>query len=207
LPRIVCISDSHSVHKDLIVPDGDILLHGGDATIVGEIKEITAFNEWLVTLPHKHKIIIAGNHDLLFQSNPTLARSLITNAVYLEDSSCEVMGLRIYGSPWQPWFYDWAFNLPRGEPLAKKWSMIPDDTDILITHGPPHSILDETPRGDLAGCEELLKAVKKIKPRLHLFGHIHHAYGRLRKWETEFVNACVCDEAYDPTNAPIVIDL
>lgn len=207
MPRIVCISDSHSVHDEVVVPDGDILLHAGDSTIIGKVEEITKFNEWLGRLPHKHKIIIAGNHDWLFQTNRWLARSLITNATYLEDSSCEVMGLQVYGSPWQPWFFDWAFNLPRGKALAEKWAMIPSDTDILITHGPPHGILDETPRGDLAGCEELLEVVKRIKPRLHLFGHIHYSYGHLKKWGIEFVNACVCDEAYDPTNKPIVIEL
>jgi predicted phosphohydrolase len=207
MPRIVCISDTHSVHDEIAVPFGDILLHAGDSTIVGEIKEITKFNEWLGTLPHKHKIIIAGNHDWLFQTNPYMARSLITNAIYLEDSFCEVIGLKIYGSPWQPWFFDWAFNLPRGKALAEKWALIPEDTDVLITHGPPHTILDETPRGDFAGCEELLEVVKRIKPKLHVFGHIHHSYGRLRKWDIEFVNACNCDEAYDPTNAPVVVDL
>lgn len=205
--RIICISDSHSVHNDVVVPDGDLLIHAGDSTIVGETKEITKFNEWLGSLPHKHKIIIAGNHDWLFQTNPLLAKSLITNAIYLEDSSCEIMGFNIYGSPWQPWFFDWAFNLPRGNALAEKWSKIPEKTDILITHGPPQSILDVTPRGEFAGCEELLKVVQKIKPRLHVFGHIHHSYGQMKKWDIEFVNACVCDEAYDPTNAPIVIDL
>lgn len=206
MPKIVCISDSHS-HNEFFVPDGDILLHAGDSTYVGEIQEITKFNEWLGSLPHKHKIIIAGNHDWLFQTNPALAKSLITNAIYLEDNFCEVMGLKIYGSPWQPWFFDWAFNLQRGKEIAAKWALIPEDTDILITHGPPFSILDKTPHGDLVGCEELLKVVKRIKPKLHVFGHIHHSYGRLKRIDIDFVNACVCNELYEPTNIPIVIDL
>lgn len=207
LPRIVCISDSHSSHKDVIVPDGDILLHAGDSTYVGDISEITKFNEWLGSLPHKNKIIIAGNHDWLFQTNPVLATSLITNAIYLEDDFCEVMGLKIYGSPWQPWFFDWAFNLERGKEIAEKWTLIPEDTDILITHGPPYSILDETPRGEMVGCEELFKVVQRIKPELHVFGHIHHSYGHLKKFDVDFVNACVCNEAYEPVNAPIIVDL
>lgn len=206
--RIVCLSDTHNCNEEIDVPGGDILIHSGDATIRGTIDEIVLFNEWFAKLPHKHKIFVAGNHDWLFETNPKLAQSLLdTNINYLQDSFVEIEDLKIYGAPWQPWFFDWAFNLRRGEPLAEKWKLIPNDTDILITHGPPNGILDQTPAGDFAGCEELRSRVEEIKPKLHIFGHIHCGYGRAEKFSVKFVNASNCDEAYEPSNHPIVIDL
>ncbi|HKS27846.1 MAG TPA: metallophosphatase domain-containing protein [Pyrinomonadaceae bacterium] len=205
--KIVCISDTHTFHNEIVIPDGDILIHAGDFTIAGEIWEIAAFNEWLGTLPHKHKIVIAGNHDWLFQKNPTLARSLITNAIYLEDSMTEIEGLKIYGSPWQPWFMDWAFNLPRGHALAEKWALIPEGIDILVTHSPPMGVLDKTRASDRAGCSELTGAVLKIKPRLHIFGHIHEGYGKVEIDYTRFINASTCDAAYRAINKPLVVEL
>jgi len=205
--KIVCLSDTHTFHDDIDVPDGDILIHAGDFTIAGEVREIAAFNHWLGTLPHKHKIVIAGNHDWLFQRSPTLARSLMTNATYLEDSLVEVEGLKIYGSPWQPWFMDWAFNLQRGDEIRRKWDLIPDDIDILITHGPPYFFLDETPGGQRVGCEELAEYVVRLKPKLHIFGHIHHSYGTFTKGSIRFINASTCDEAYRPVNRPAVVSI
>src|SRR5262245_57714244 len=144
MPRIVCISDTHTRHEELEMPPGDILVHAGDLTDLGDETDVVDFDRWLGTLPYPHKIVIAGNHDFLFERDPVRARRLITNAVYLQDSEVEVEGLRFWGSPWQPWFYDWAFNLARGEPLAAKWRLIPEQTDVLITHGPPAGICDTT---------------------------------------------------------------
>lgn len=175
--------------------------------MVGELEEIIRLNHWLGTLPHQHKVIIAGNHDWLFQHRPTFARSLITNAIYLEDSKTEIDGLKIYGSPWQPEYMSMAFNLPRGRALAEKWDMIPRGLDILITHGPPYQILDEVPSGERVGCEDLLDAVRRVRPRLHIFGHIHHSYGQIKVDSTEFANASICDESYLPANPPLVFDL
>jgi predicted phosphohydrolase len=205
--RVICLSDTHSRHDEIDVPPGDILIHAGDFTIAGAIEEIAAFNRWLGTLPHVHKVIIAGNHDLIFQDSPALARSLITNATYLEDSHTVCEGLKIYGSPWQPWFMDWAFNLPRGRALEEKWELIPPDTDILVTHGPPFGILDDVPRSEHVGCEALLDAVQWVKPLLHVFGHIHYSYGVAEQWGIRFCNASVCDEAYRPVNEPLVFDI
>ena len=101
------------------------------------------------------------------------ARSWITNAHYLCDESLTLDGVKFYGSPWQPRFFDWAFNKDRGAPLKAIWDKIPLDTDVLITHGPPHGILDLTFDKIKAGCEELLLAVQRIKPKVHVFGHIH----------------------------------
>jgi Icc-related predicted phosphoesterase len=109
----------------------------------GEKDCIKDFDDWLGTLPHKHKIVICGNHDLCFEDNPKEARKLMKNAHYLEDETIEIEGLKFYGSPWQPEFHNWAFNLNRGEEIKKKWDLIPNDTDVLITHGPPYGILDK----------------------------------------------------------------
>lgn len=213
MPRIVAISDTHSRHQNFDpLPDGDILIHAGDATVKGNFGEVVEFNRWLGTLPHKHKIFVAGNHDFIFEKSPDIARGLITNATYLQDSFVIIEGLKIYGSPWQPRFYDWAFNLDRGRDIARKWAMIPEDTDVLVTHGPPHGILDMvsdrwTGTAEAVGCEELLPVVQRIKPRLHIFGHIHASYGQLVQDGIHFVNAASCDESYKIAYAPIVIDL
>ncbi|HEX8564708.1 MAG TPA: metallophosphatase domain-containing protein [Pyrinomonadaceae bacterium] len=208
MPRIVLLSDTHNCNEQISVPGGDVLIHAGDATNRGQVDEIVAFNEWFSGFPHKHKIFVAGNHDWLFETRPKYAQSLLAkNVVYLQDSAVEISGLKIYGSPWQPRFFDWAFNLNRGGEMAEKWKLIPNEVDILITHGPPFGILDETPRGDFAGCEELRKRVEEIRPQLHVFGHIHFGYGTEAKFGVRFVNASNCDEDYSPTNLPIVVDL
>ncbi len=143
MPRIVCLSDTHNCTNEIDVPDGDILIHSGDATITGTVEEVKLFNDWFAGQPHKNKIFIAGNHDWLFERDNMLARSLLDRSVvYLQDSSVVIEGLKIYGSPWQPRFYDWAFNLMRGAEIAEKWRLIPNDVEVLITHGPPHGILD-----------------------------------------------------------------
>ena len=145
--KIVCISDSHGKHKKIKnIPSGDVLIHAGDMTSEGEIETIGSFNKWLGELPHRHKIVIAGNHDWSFDNGQRfLAREMITNATYLEDSEITIDGVKFYGSPWTPEYGEWAFNIPRGEALASKWSMIPDDVNVLITHGPPKKILDRGP--------------------------------------------------------------
>jgi Icc-related predicted phosphoesterase len=205
--RLVAISDTHNRHDQIDVPDGDVLVHGGDFTGRGTPDEIRAFNDWLGTLPHRHKVVIAGNHDWGFQISPENARAALTNAIYLEDSGVEIEGLRFYGSPWQPWFMDWAFNLRTDAELRSKWDLIPEGTDVLITHGPPRGILDRTVTLDDVGCLELRRAVERIAPRLHIFGHIHEGYGQTVVGETTFVNASTCNLFYRPVNPPVVLDL
>lgn len=215
--RIVCLSDTHNRHGALDVPDGDVLLHAGDATMRGDPEELRAFDAWLARQPHRHKLVVAGNHDWLFEKDAALARSLLAHATYLQDSGIEIAGLRFWGSPWQPWFLDWAFNLERGADLAAKWELIPEGTDVLVTHGPPYGVRDHVPprsrgtsldgNGEHVGCEALLAALERVRPRLHVFGHIHEGYGQERRDGTLFVNASNCDRAYRPINAPIVVDL
>ncbi len=136
---------------------------------------------------------------------------------YLQDSGCEIDGVKFWGSPWQPEFNDWHFNLSRGEPLARKWRLIPDDTDVLITHGPPHGILDECPewisgwgrtRGTVhVGCEELAKALERVQPKVHIFGHIHEGAGVLEQDGRTYINASSMDANYDITHPPRVFEL
>jgi len=215
--RIVCLSDTHNRHKALEVPDGDVLVHAGDATMRGAPEEIAAFDAWLGLQPHAHKLVVAGNHDWLFERDPEQARGLLRNATYLQDSGMEIAGLRFWGSPWQPWFLDWAFNLRRGAALEAKWALIPTHTDVLVTHGPPLGVRDQVPErawglglpggSGNVGCEALLAALERVQPRLHVFGHIHEGYGREQRGGTLFVNASNCDRAYRPVNPPIVVDL
>jgi calcineurin-like phosphoesterase family protein len=201
--RIVVISDTHGLHAGLAVPDGDILIHAGDLTANGDEDDVIAVNDFLRTLPHPDKIVIAGNHDFCFERDPKHCARLLTNAVYLQDSAVTVRGLKFYGSPWQPWFCDWAFNLRRGQPLREKWDLIPVDTDVLITHGPPQGIHDFTSDGEHAGCVDLLAAVMRIQPRLHVFGHVHEGWGQSQGQHTAFINASICNLEYRPINPPI----
>ncbi len=214
MPEIVCLSDTHNCNAQIEVPAGDILIHAGDATITGTADEIILFNSWFSALPHRHKIFVAGNHDWLFETNNKYARSLLDDSIiYLQDSFAEIEGLKIYGSPWQPRFYDWAFNLNRGAEIAEKWQLIPNDVEILITHGPPHGILDEVPRKfwvENTGCEELRKKVEELSKqnlKMHVFGHIHCGYGNAENFGVKFINAANCDESYAPTQPPLVINL
>lgn len=210
--RIVCISDTHGGgYGDgtrVKIPEGDVLVHAGDLTSVGKLPQVTAELNWIASLDFKHKLVIAGNHDFLFAKDRNLARSIIPEGVtYLEDSGIKIGDISFWGSPWQPWFHDWAFNLQRGIEIAKKWALIPKDTNVLITHGPPYGILDLLPDGEHVGCVDLLERIREIKPRLSVFGHIHHSYGMIVKEGTVFVNAATCDEEYLQTNPPIVVDL
>ncbi len=207
--KLILISDTHNLHDLLEVPDGDILLFAGDMADSGTLDEVADFNRFLGTLPHKHKVIICGNHDFAFERQPAEAQALITNATYLQDEAVMVEGIKIYGSPWQPWFHNWAFNLQRGEELKAKWDLIPEDTDILITHGPPMGILDKIWTGKLVGDEELTKRVEAIQPKLHLFGHIHEAAGQKQIGQTLYINGSMAPSPLSKwrkkVNRPIVV--
>ena len=125
----------------------------------------------------------------------------------MNDSGITIEGLKIWGSPIQPTFYDWAFNRKRGAEINKHWKLIPPDTDILITHGPPFQILDKTTSECHVGCDMLLNKINQIKPKLHVFGHIHEGYGMIQKNETIFVNASSVNIRYQLVNAPIVLEI
>lgn len=206
--RIVAFSDTHGQHDALEMPDGDLLIFAGDMCRLGDLHEVKWFNAYLASLPHRHKIVVAGNHDWPFEYNEQQARNALTAAYYLQDEAIEIEGFKIYGSPWQPEFHSWAFNLPRGNALKEKWDKIPADTDILITHAPPFLTLDEIFNRTRVGCEMLKQAVENVvKPKLHIFGHIHESYGMVEKSDTIYINACICSEHYGLLNPPIVFDL
>jgi hypothetical protein len=124
----------------------------------------------------------------------------------LFDEAITLDGLNFYGTPWQPWFYDWAFNLQRGPQIRAKWELIPSNTDILISHGPPLGHGDLTSRREQVGCADLLATVEANRPKLHIFGHIHEAYGVTCNEHTTFINASSCTLNYKPTQRPIVFD-
>lgn len=195
------LSDTHGHHDKVDVPSGDVLLFGGDLTNFGSQTDVARFDEWLAGLPHRHKFVIAGNHDYPFENDANLLR----HATYLQDQLVEVEGLSIYGSPWQPIFCRMAFNLS-GPQLRERWSQIPQQLDILITHGPPRGVLDCTSRGVRVGCEELAQRVAQIRPKIHLFGHIHEGYGQQELDGVHYCNASICDLGMRPNNRPIVVD-
>lgn len=177
--RIVALSDTHMFESDLgVLPEGDVLIHAGDLLRKGTLEELAQTAPWLRAQPHPHKIFVAGNHDGCFEHDRARACALLgPDVIYLQDESVMIEGLHIYGSPWQPAYNDWAFNLERGEPLRQRWARIPSTTDILVTHGPPCGHGDRSPVTGRHGCEDLRDAVLHVRPRLHLFGHIHNDGG------------------------------
>lgn len=176
--KIVAISDTHSKHRDLIVPDGDVFVHAGDISNFNRSRNhYVDFNDWIKELPHKYKLVLPGNHDERLERHPEEIPELTSNYIYMHEKEIVIDGTKFYGSSWQPVFFDWAFNLPRGEKLAEKWAKIPEDTDVLLTHCPPRQICDWT-GGEEVGCDELQKRVLKIQPKLHLFGHVHESCGK-----------------------------
>ncbi|MFH4968305.1 metallophosphatase domain-containing protein [Gaetbulibacter sp. M240] len=207
--KIVFISDTHGKHKDVKIPEGDILLHAGDVSMKGRSVEVESFLIWFSNQPHKYKILIAGNHDWYFESNSEvmLKARIPKNIIYLNDSGCTIEGIHFWGSPVQPEFGKWAFGRKRGDEIKKHWDFIPKSTDILITHGPPRGILDLTLKEGQVGCEELLTRVNEIKPKIHVFGHIHESYGVIEKGKTKFINASLVNYEFILINNPIVIDL
>ncbi|XP_052799897.1 metallophosphoesterase MPPED2-like isoform X2 [Mya arenaria] len=253
--RFVCISDTHAQLErgaPLEIPQGDVLIHAGDLTMSGEPREVAIVNKYLGTLPHKHKIVIAGNHDMTFDSEfmankhksrfftfdsndsyqQDLAKygvkhiqNMLSNCTYIEDSMVQIYGINIYGSPWTVGSGSWGFQRARGSGIVSIWNQIPTNTDILITHMPPLGYGDSVqgtlsvarlkplfgipPMGlkDHVGCVDLLRTVQsRVKPTLHVYGHIHEGYGMRTDGTTTFVNASMCTLKYRPINPPLVFD-
>jgi Icc-related predicted phosphoesterase len=212
--KITFISDTHNKHKHLtskgmgnILGSGDILVHAGDCTSMGQKHEINEFLKWFSNTDFEHKIFIAGNHDFGFEKETDIDQQFKDLGVtYLFDNDITIDGIKFYGSPWQPEFYNWAFNLPRGEELAAKWEKIPDDVDILITHGPAYGILDYAPIGGHVGCEELYRKIVEVKPKIHVCGHIHDSYGQKSMGGIEFLNASTLNDRYEYAHKPIVVE-
>lgn len=222
--KIVALSDTHGHHREVTLPPGDVFVYAGDFMTCGyKFNEVRDFADWINKLPHTHKILVAGNHDRLMEQQHQLCINQFDKSIhYLKDSSVTINGLKFWGSPYTPWFYNWAFNVHRGPSIKAHWDKIPTDTDVLITHGPPYGILDQSiphaqvsswsstliiPSSEHVGCEELKYAVERIMPEIHIFGHIHGSYGQSKNIETRFFNVSTCNEQYNPGNDPIVIEI
>ena len=230
--KLTFISDTHtymydSNYKELILPEGDILCFTGDIMSSGHNEgELIHFLKWFSKQQFKYKIFIAGNHDRFLEKYSALANDIISDyrkdgVIYLKNSSVEIEGLKFYGTPHQPYFCDWAFNVPDSNKLIDIYKQIPDDTDVLLTHCPPYGILDQSHRPNYSnptGEEHLgsmeLKLVLGEKcqfgcsPRVVAFGHIHGDGGKqLQIGDTLYINASLCDENYDPVNNIVTIEL
>jgi len=199
--RIICVSDTHELHREIEIPSGDILIHAGDFTFFSQRSSATAdFDRWLGELPHAAKIVVPGNHEFLVEAGT--APSLL-NATLLINRGMESHGLKIWGSPLTN-LNGGAFGRSDSEERRRIYAQIPPDTDILITHGPPYGILDcEHLSSKHQGCQVLLDVVMKVKPRLHVFGHIHGGYGTITIGPTIFVNAALLTEFGDVDRKPI----
>lgn len=205
--EIMFFADTHGEHEYLKTFSNAnaqsikdyVLIHGGDITENGTEYETIDFLKWFAKLPCKHKIFIGGNHDLFLESltSKELKQIIPQGVTYLNNSSIVINGYTIWGSPITPYFLGMAFNKERGQAIKTGWNKIPTSTDILITHGPPKGILDAG-----FGCEDLLNRVIKIKPRLHLFGHVHEQIGALEFYETTFVNGALANNKDPMDNRP-----
>lgn len=230
--RIAATSDTHGMLDQATLPEADILIVAGDwlpnrfgpsnrvADARFQVGWLSQEVKSLAKLPYKHKCFIAGNHDFAHQEPSTerTARGLLASAgiIYLQDEAVELDGVKFYGSPWTPFFFAWAFNFPeddhqKGYQSAKAaWAKIPNNTDVLITHGPPHLIRDKCPSGKRAGCSILRERVFEVKPKLHLFGHMHGGYGVTADSDTspvKFANVALCDEDYRPVQPIQVFEI
>lgn len=221
--KIVCFSDTHCQHREVKLPECDIAIFAGDLSGTGQRREVEEFLNWYShQVQCTERIWIAGNHDRSFDPKFREAFKLDDDdwverykcwpgLIYLEDSSIERFGLKIWGSPWTPWFHGdrWAFNKHRGDELRAVWREIPLDADIVVTHGPIFGKLDYTLRDkSFVGCEDLRHYIEAVDPKLHVCGHIHEGYG-MDSWgpQTVFVNAAFCDAYNTPKNDPIEVTL
>jgi predicted phosphohydrolase len=202
--RLVLLSDTHQLHREAEVPDGDILIHAGDFTMFSQsMKAIIDFNEWLGELPHRFKACVPGNHEFFLEADPSRC-SLVDNATVLINEGVDIDGLRVWGSPVTP-LYGGAFGLSSAEDRRRLYARIPESTDVLITHGPPYGVLDSDANSGLhSGCRELFDAVMRVRPKLHVFGHVHGAYGIFQTDQTTFVNAALLGIHGGLDNPPLV---
>lgn len=206
--RIVAVADTHLFHDQLAIPDGDVFVHAGDMLQYGSLDELGRAIAFFAALPHRTKVIVAGNHEVCLEKSPLEARARLADAglVYLEDEAATIDGKVFYGSPWQPKFRIWAFGAARGAELASKWARIPSGVDVLVTHGPPRGFGDTIVWGGIerrVGCADLLARVREIAPSHHLFGHIHQDRGMWKDGATTFANVTTSEGDLPAT----VIDL
>lgn len=209
--KVVAITDTHNKHNTLDgkLPEGDVIVHAGDATNRGSLEELVAFFDWFACLPYTHKVYVPGNHD--HHVNEFLVRMLCRDRdiIYLQNEGhyLQMEGRRdlfIYGTPAHRNFLDADADIQDFQ------NEIPDGLDVLITHVPPYGIHDEICENFkqiYLGNYHLLQAVFDKKPKFHVFGHVHPGYGKARRCDTTFINACICDNYLNPINIPVLIEI
>lgn len=218
--KIVCISDVHGKWSKLVIPECDILISAGDYSFRGELHMVRDFHKWMGKQPAKHKISVQGNHEKQVEANFTLSKQMAEEACpgihFVDEGLVEVEGLKIWCSAITRFFHNWAWNRHPGEEIQKHWDLIPNDSDIIVTHGPCYGLGDSLVQFNGMKCEweelklgdgQLLKKVLEVKPKLHVSGHIHPGYGIYGQSGIIFVNAAICDDSYTPVNKPIIVDL
>lgn len=211
--KVVCISDTHGDHAQLQLPGGDVLVHAGDITAHGSRDDYLDFLEWFAAQPHRHRVFVPGNHDTWLEHEPDEAERLASAAGVwmLNDSGVRFDGLNVWGSPITPRFHDWSFMRDPGADIRAHWDLIPTDVDVLVTHGPPHGVLDEVERGpgdtEHTGCPSLLEALARVAPAVHVFGHIHEGHGRASVGDVRCLNVSTMNRFYRIEHAPVVLDL
>jgi len=206
--RLVVISDTHSGHEALGALSGDVLIHCGDGLNAFEpaSDELQKLDEWFGRQSFAAILYVGGNHDFKIQRRAAEGEAVFQHATYVEDRTFTISGVRFYGSPWIPELADWAYY--RSAPdLQERWSAIPDDVDVLITHTPPHGILDRNSRGKHCGCPALASRVSVVRPRLHCFGHVHAGAGSCLLDGTTYANASSVDSQYRIARPPFLFDL
>ncbi len=211
---IVAMSDTHGRHHNLQVPDGDVLIHAGDFCRYGSRDDVNEFAEWFEAFPHRWKIVISGNHDAAMEKYLGYGQAFTYRDItYLRgDWTLLKGGPKIWGGPWTPPFQSWHFMLEEGA-LAKKFATIPDDIDVLLTHGPPAGVLDVALLDNsFTGSTALADRVTQLlnndfdKPLVHIFGHIHEMNGVLDQGKYRAYNVSICDFKYNPVNPCTVIE-
>jgi len=201
--RVVCISDTHRRHRELKVPAGDVLIHCGDgASFTTALRDVIGLNEWFGTLPHRYKLVIAGNHEVCIDPEaPEATQKLYSNATYLQDSGIRLEGVHFWGAPWLPargcCYHANAFSFPSSR-MDEKWNKVPNSVDVLITHGPPHGVFDDETMGRI-GDDVLLRCVtERVQPSVHVFGHTHYHRGactiRVRSFEDAHIKSKLPDQ-------------
>lgn len=216
--KIVCISDVHGKWNKINIPKCDLLISAGDYSFRGEDHMVRDFHKWLNKQPAEHVISVQGNHEYAveknFQKYKDMALKECPRVHFIYHEQVEIEGVKIFGSSYTPEFCNWAYNVPRGPELASLWAQIPDNTNVLVTHGPPAGILDVvyhsngvTPR-DRVGCHDLMDRINELRElKLHVFGHIHGSAGETYFNGVKYINAAICDEMYLPSNAVKVFEL
>ncbi len=206
--RIVIISDTHNLHGKLGVMRGDVLIHCGDGLngFQQSRQSVEDMDDWFGRQEFDRIFYVGGNHDFELEDRVRAGLPALRNADFLQDEPRQYSGVIFYGAPWIPELNGSAFYLPNAE-ISAKWDLIPDDTNVLITHTPPKNVLDQNRHGEHCGCPELQRRLIDLKPRIHCFGHIHASGGKVDHRGTTFVNASMVNSQYRIANRPYEFDI